>query len=401
MSEFAEYVLIGGGVASVCAIMGIRELDAEGKIIVIRDEECVPYDRPPLSKGFLKNPEVTLDDISSKFDSFYPENGVELKLGVGASTINTGTKTVELTNGDSIGYGKLLVATGASAVVPNALGINLPGVFSLRTMADAERIRDYWPKVEQVIIVGSGYLALEVASAAKAIGKDVTLISQDAWPWQSFASKACGDYLARYLKTQGVEVILDTAVSAIETGPKVNGRKADMVILATGGKPIAALGLAAGLEGTTETGLKVNRHFETSIKDVFACGDVACFEDPILGVNWNAQHHLHAKWTGAAAGKNMAGANEPYDKVAYFWTDFFDQHMILRGSPVGLAQSKTIGDTASGDFVELWAGSDGVLRMGLAMNHEEPKLDGISDRLEELIRAKTVIETISESDFAI
>ncbi|MEQ1932856.1 MAG: FAD/NAD(P)-binding oxidoreductase, partial [Fimbriimonadaceae bacterium] len=169
---------------------------------------------------------------------------------------------------------------------------------------------------------------------------------------------------------------------------------------ATGGQPIAELGLAAGLKGDTSCGLIVNRMFETSAPDVYACGDVSSFEDPTFGFNWNAQHHLHAKWSGTAAGKNMAGANEPYEKITYFWSDFFDQHMILRGSPVGLTQSKTLGETVSGNFIELWSGGDGTLRMGLAMNHEEPKLDPISDKLEELIRDRAQIETITESAFA-
>ncbi|MEQ1821951.1 MAG: FAD/NAD(P)-binding oxidoreductase [Fimbriimonadaceae bacterium] len=399
MSEFAEYVLIGGGVASVCAIMGIREKDEAGKIILIRDEESVPYDRPPLSKGFLKNPEVTLDDISSKFDNFYPDNGVDLKLGVRADSINTDLKTVALSDGSAVQYGKLLIATGARATIPDASGTDLERVVLLRTMDDADRIRGMWPRVNHLTIVGTGYLGLELASAATAIGKKVTLLSQDEWPWQAFASRECGAYLKDYLVSKGVELILGEPLKSLELGPKVNGGVTDLVILATGGQPVAELGLSAGLAGDPASGIVVNRLLETSAKDVFACGDCASFEDPFLGTNWNAQHHLHAKWTGTAAGKNMAGANEPYEKVAYFWTDFFDQHMILRGSPVGLTQSKLIGNPSSGNFIELWAGTDGVIRMGLALNHDEPKLDPISDKLDEMIRARRPINEISESDF--
>jgi NADPH-dependent 2,4-dienoyl-CoA reductase/sulfur reductase-like enzyme len=266
-------------------------------------------------------------------------------------------------------------------------------------MADAERIRQAWPKVNNLTIVGTGYLGLEVASAAVAIGKKVTVLSQDEWPWQAFASRECGKYLTDYLIGKGIELRLGEPLSSLEPGPKVNGRVADMVILATGGQPVADLGLKAGLDGDRTSGILVNRLLQSSAQDVFACGDCASFEDPVLGINWNAQHHLHAKWTGTAAGRNMAGANEPYDKVAYFWTDIFDQHMILRGSPIGITESKILGDPSTGNFIELGAGEDGTLRMGLALNHDEPKLDPISDKLEEMIRARRPISDISESDF--
>lgn len=403
MVSHADYVLIGGGVSSVTAAMAIRDRDAEGSIVIVRDEECVPYDRPPLSKGFLKNPEVTLDDISSKFDNFYPDNRIDLVTGRAATGLDLAAKKVLLSDGAELGYGKLLLATGASAFRPDVSGVDLPGVHVLRTMDDSAGIRAKWDSVQRLVIVGSGYLGIEVASAASALGKDVAILSKDPWPWASFASKQLGEFLAGYLAGRGIECHFGQKLSSIEPGLIVCGTtqdvRGDLVILATGVVPNSGLALAAGLKGDPARGIDVDDHLRSSNPDVYACGDVAHLFDRGLQSAWRAEHHLHAKWTGSGAGANMAGADEPYDKIPYFWTDFFDQHMILRGYPGGSGASRTIGDMSSGAFIDLYSFDDGRLRMGIALNRDEPSLDPISDKLEAMIREGRSTESIKAEDF--
>jgi 3-phenylpropionate/trans-cinnamate dioxygenase ferredoxin reductase component len=393
-----RYVLLGGGVASVTAAMGIREHDKEGSIAIVRDEPTAPYDRPPLSKGFLRIPEMGLDDVSSKFDSFYPDNGIELITGRTALKLDRASKTLELDSGETVGYEKLLFATGERAAIPRVSGVDLPGVFPLRSIAHAEAIREALTTANSVLIVGAGYMALELAGTCLKMGKKVTIVAQDTHPWSLFASPTTGAFLIAYFVKLGITWHLGTTLTTIEPGLQattLSGETipADVILLATGGIPNGELAADAGL-AMSGASVVTDEFLQTSDPNVWAAGDVAHLHDLALGCSWCAEHHLHAKWTGQAAGANMAGANEPYDKVAYFWSDFHEHHMILRGLPGPNAVTRVIGDPASGNYVELYGDATGALRMGIALHADEPKLDPISDRLAELIRARVQVDSV-------
>jgi 3-phenylpropionate/trans-cinnamate dioxygenase ferredoxin reductase subunit len=157
----------------------------------------------------------------------------------------------------------------------------------------------------------------------------------------------------------------------------------DVIVLATGVVPNVSLAADAGLATDPKHGIVVDEFLVTADPDVYAAGDVAFRPGHPMGLS--GEHHLNAKWQGTAAGANMAGANEPYTKVPYFWTDFLDLHMILRGHPENAVPARLIGDRAAGEFIELYAGPDGTLAMGIAISHDEPSLDPISDRIAESI----------------
>lgn len=386
VSEQARYVLIGGGVASVTAAQAIREHDAEGRILMIRDEPHVPYDRPPLSKGYIRNLAVDIDDISSKYESFYEENKIDRWLGTRATAIDRAAKTVTTEDGRTVVYEKLLLATGCRAARPEFPGVEL--AHCLRTMDDAEGIRKALHPASSIVIIGSGYIAGEVASVALGLGKAVTILSRDASFWTSFASRETGDRIAQAFRDAGADVQLGVAFDRIEAGPAVHladGRSfaGDLVVLGTGILPNVDLAAAAGLETDPLHGIVVNDHLCTADPAIYACGDAAFRPGHPMGLS--GEHHLNAKWQGTTAGGNMAGGDEAYAKVPYFWTDFLDLHMILRGHPENAQPAKVIGDRASGEFIELYAGADGNLAMGIALSHDEPSLDPISDRLAEHI----------------
>lgn len=385
--DSAKYVLIGGGVASVCAAQAIRERDPDGRILIVRDETHVPYDRPPLSKGMLRNADMGIDDCSSKYESFYEENRIDRKLGLSANSIDRGAKTVSLSDGTSVGYEKLLIATGARASRPNIPGVDTDGVHVLRTIEDSERLRDALAKASTCLIVGSGFIAFEVASICLQKGIETRIVSQDRWPWESFASEHTGHFVAESFRNAGATVSMNTEIEAIEPGPTVmavDGRrfKANAVVLGTGVTLNTGLAAAAGLP-VDDHGIVADQFLRTADPDIFVAGDVVSFPDRPLGMS--GEHHLNAKWQGAAAGANMAGANEPYRKVPYFWTDFLDLHMILRGHPERCHAIKVLGDRESGEFTEIYENFDGELMMGIAFSHDEPSLDAISDRLESSI----------------
>lgn len=388
MAETAKYVLVGGGVASVCAVQGIREHDPDGRILMIRDEAHVPYDRPPLSKGILRGTMDGIDDCSSKYESFYEDNKVDRLLGTSATGLDRESKTLSLDNGEIVHYEKLLLATGARAARPNIPGTDTPGVHVLRTLDDAEALRDALNRAKTCLIVGTGFIAFEVASICLEKGIETRIISQDRWPWEKFASEGTGHFVAEAFRNAGATVSMNTEIESIEPGPVVNavdGRQLrfDVVVLGTGIKLNTELAGAGGLPFDPEHGIVVNEFLQTADPDIYAAGDVAYFPDRPLGLS--GEHHLNAKWQGAQAGANMAGASQPYSKVPYFWTDFLDLHMILRGHPERCHAIKVIGDRNAGEFTEIYENFDGELQMGIAFSKDEPSLDKISDKIEAAI----------------
>lgn len=397
-----KYVIIGGGVSSTTAIMGIREHDAEGSIALVRDEPTVPYDRPPLSKGFLRLPEMSLDDVSSKFDNFYPDNGVELMTGTSAEKINLEAKTIKLSDGNEVEYEKLLLSTGARANRMTFSGADHANAFNLRTIADAEGIREKLLAANSVVLLGAGYIAVEVAGTALKAEKAVTVVAPDPYPWSGFATADVGNFVKSYLEEQGVNWYLGNTIDSYdgETCRLSDGTILDapLLVFGTGVYPNIELAELSGIKAGSE-GIHADQKLQTSDPDVYTCGDVAYLYDPRLKHQWRTEHHLHAKWTGQVAGANMAGAGIDYDRVPYFWSDFHNWSMILRGYPGAYDATYMIGDPKSGNFVELYLDSNNVVRMGIALNQEEPKLDPISDLLEEIIKNETNIEAVDETAF--
>ncbi|HZP83151.1 MAG TPA: FAD/NAD(P)-binding oxidoreductase [Chthonomonadaceae bacterium] len=399
MESRYEYVLVGGGLACVWAAQSIREQDKEGKVVIIGEEPHPPYDRPPLSKNFLTNDDMAIDDPYSKFDDFYPKNQIELHTATKVTQIDRHAQTVTLADGTTFGYGKLLLATGARARPLNVPGAERTGVFLLRHIEDAVKIREALRQSRRAVIIGAGYIGMEVAASARTRGLDVTIVEPESYPWSRFASEKLGRFMQRYYEQQGVQFVFGDSAAAFEgqgeNGPvqtvrTKNGQQlpADLVVIGIGVDLNTELAQEAGLEVDAKNGVRVNEFLQTSDPHIWAAGDIAYFKDIALGKEWHAEHFLNAKWQGQAVGKIMAGENAPYDQVPYFFSDEFDIHMALRGDPQGGRNTVIVGDMDGAEFTELYYDDTGRLTMGIAISHEESKLDPISDTLERLIRAK-------------
>jgi NADPH-dependent 2,4-dienoyl-CoA reductase/sulfur reductase-like enzyme len=398
METAYEYVLVGGGVASLFAAQNIRERDAQGSILILKAEQRPPYERPPLSKDLLLDPSKPAESAYLQPDDFYPKNRIELRKSTRATALDTAAKRVTLEGGDTIRYGKLLLATGSEARpldVPGAA--DRTNLYTLRRLDDSLAIREAIGRGGRVVIVGAGYIGMEVGADACVRGLDVTIVAPDTYPWSRFASERFGKFLQRYYEGQGVRFLLGDQVASIEgTGSATevvtkNGRRlaADFVIAGVGAKLNLELAKAAGLKVDERNGVRVNEFLETSAPSVYAAGDIAFFNDIALQKEWHAEHHMNAIWQGEAVGKIMAGERQPFDQVAYFFSDEFDLHMVLRGDPDGGKSFATIGEMDSAEFTELYAAEDGRLTMGIAVSRDFEKLDpGISDTLERLIRAR-------------
>ncbi|MCO5296964.1 MAG: NAD(P)/FAD-dependent oxidoreductase [Fimbriimonadaceae bacterium] len=405
-SHTTKYLLIGGGVASVSAAQTIRDHDKEGSILLVCGENHPPYDRPPVSKSALAKDTFADDDAYSKFDNFYPDNHIDLLVGVRATRLDPAARTATLENGDTVTYEKALLATGAKPHGSDLPGAELPGVFYLRTLDDARNLREVFPRHPDVVVVGAGYLGIEVAAACIGRGLKTTIVSAGGHPWHLFASETTGSFIKTRFEREGARFVLGHHVIGVAGTSRAEAvvtdagtTSAQCVVICTGAELNTELASAAGLKVATDGGIVVDSKLQTSDPHVWAAGDVAHFDDVVLGKQWHAEHHLHARWQGRAAGANMAGADTPYDQVPYFFSDFLDLHMILRGDSELVGESTFYGSVKDGEFVELYFEGDGTIRKGIAISHDEPKLDPISETLERLIRERKDVREVRAKEF--
>lgn len=402
--ESTKYLLIGGGIASVAAAQAIRERDAEGRLILISADEHMPYDRPPLSKDFLHNEGMTPDDASSKFDNFYPDKNIDLRRSTRVASVDSTNYRAHLEDGSVIGFEKLLLATGSRARRTDQYPEKLSELVTLRSMEDALKLRGIVKGARSAVTVGAGFLGMEVTAQCASRGIDMTVIAPDAHPWGKFASSDLGRFLRGYYEGKGVSVLMPEHVAAFHGHVDVVTDHrfqvhADFALIAIGAELNLDLAKSAGIEFLAGQGAKTNEHLRSSHPDIFIAGDIAMFPDVAMDRRWHLEHHLNARWQGEVAGANMAGDTLQYDKVPYFFSDFFDLHMILRGDiEVGAENTRVIGDMASAEFVELYGNPAGTLRMGIGFSRDEKKLDPLSDSLEALIREKRKIHEIRPED---
>lgn len=409
MEESTRYLLIGGGPTSVWAAQNIRERDSEGGIIIICGEKHPPYDKPPLSKQYLLKDDYQAEDAYTKFDNFYPDNRIQLHVGLRAVKIDRNARIVTLEDGHPIRYEKLLLATGASPRKLDIPGGNLSGVFYLRTLDDSEAIRTAMQHSRRAAIIGAGYIGMEVAAACIERGLETTVIETTGYPWSRFASPTMGDFLRSYFEGRGVKFLFgeepqsflgEGAISAVRT---VSGKEipADFAVVGIGAVLNSELAQDAGLAMGDRGGVVVNEFLQTSDPNIWAAGDIALFNDIVSERQWHIEHHQNAKWQGRAVGAIMAGEQKPYNQVPYFFSDVLDIHMALRGAPSEEWRTTVLGDLNGGEFVELYFDNSDTLRMGIGISHDEPKLDPISDKLEELIRAKAKTTGLAAADFGL
>jgi 3-phenylpropionate/trans-cinnamate dioxygenase ferredoxin reductase subunit len=402
-----DYLLIGGGRTSANAAQSIREIDAHGSIAIVAKENRKPYDRPPLSKNFLQGKPADPEDVESKPDDFFEKFKVALMKGVEAVSIDREQKTVSLSDGRVIGYGKLLLATGSTPNHLRITGSDLKNIFYLRTVDDSVRIRDAAQEEKSFAFIGSGYIGMEVASWLHGVGVRATVIGQEEHPWAKFLSPKSGEFLQKYFSDRGVQFRMNSKVASFIGDGSVRAVQlddgseipCDAVVAGIGVRLNTELAKAAGLDLDEKGAIKTDSTLRTADPNIWAAGDIAAFLDKTAEKRWHAEHYMNATWQGEQVGKNMAGEVSDYDKVAYFFSDMFDLAFVLRGDPQGGKSAKFLGDVDAGEFIELYADNGGTLVMGLAFTHDTKKQDLISDKLEEAILARRAVSDLDENYF--
>lgn len=407
-----KYVLVGGGPASSAAAEGIRALDPEGSILLIGQEVNRPYHRPPLSKQYLRG-QMQRAQMFTVNDDWFTKNRVELRTGRRVAQLDPSRHSISLDSGDVIVYDKLLLATGATPRHLKIPGEELPNVFYLRTLEDADRLHHGIEKAQRegrthekgrgrAAIVGSGLLAAELSATFAQMGLHVDLVCTAAQLYPKFAGETAAKAVAAHMEQRGVKLHLNASPLRLEGDGRVQRvvlpektLEVDLVVPAAGITPHKEL-----LRGTSlkaEKSILVDEFCRTSDPDVYAAGDCAAIFDPRIGKYRPLEHLSAAVDTGALAGRNMAGATLPYAGVNHFWSDVFDVRMEVWGEGRHIARRIVRGGTQidSPDFIEFGLSADDRLSLAIAINHPA----GDHDTLRELVRRRTLLVAGDEERF--
>ena len=318
-----------------------------------------PYHLPPLSKELIRG-EVAVETLPyESLDGQFP-NTVEVRLRTAAHALDTATHTARLEDGTTIGFGKALLATGSSPVRLDLPGGSLPGVHYLRTAADALRIAREADAVLTAVVVGAGFIGVELASSLASRGLSVTLVEATDRIWPRLADPVLAGVVQARCERGGIVFRMGERVTAITGEQAVAGVvtasgeeiACGMVCIGVGARPEVELAIGAGLE--CDDGVVVDEHMRTSAPDIFAIGDVARYPDPYLGRSHRAEHWGHAEYTGQIAAMNMLGEPTPYDFLNYVWSDVFDLHIESAGHVGGHDLVVARGDVEGGQFAHLY-----------------------------------------------
>jgi len=401
-----KYLLIGG-MSPAYASVSIREEDQTGAISIVGQQPAKPYDHPPLSKDFLQNPNMKEDDPECKMPNYYPDNNILLFESTEIDHIDPIAHIATAKSGELFQYEKVLIATGSSPIKPPIPGLDLPGVFMLRTIFDAVKIRNEIQDGKKALCIGTGFIGLEVAASLKQRGMEV-VVAGDSLPYGKFENITFSEWMIGQMEKNGVPIHCAERLTKItqtqnglqaefESGLKL---EANMIVAGLGAKPNLDLPKSLGLEMALG-GVKVSSKLETSVIDVYACGDIATFPDPSTGELCRVEHHMNAKWQSQTVGKVMSGHSGEYKKIAYFWSDVFDVHLGYRGNSDGASPAKNFGSMDDGRFVDLWARPNGEIASGLIIWDDYEKIDPISDKLEVLLENKKDIADVEPSDLGL
>jgi 3-phenylpropionate/trans-cinnamate dioxygenase ferredoxin reductase subunit len=398
-------VIVGASLAGATAAASLREDGFDGEIHLIGAEAHLPYNRPPLSKGYLRRQEHFEDQLL-KPAAYYAEQRIDLRLGTPATAIDATQKFVDLEGGERVRYDRLLVATGGRNRTPSVPGATLEGVFQLRTVEDCDRIRAVARPGRRAVVVGLGFVGSEVTASLRQLGVEATAIDHARAPLARVVGEEVGQVLATIHREKGVELVLEDSVAAFEGSGHVErvrtnkGRllECDLVVAGIGIVPNAELLAAAG--GQVENGVLVDERCRTSLSDVFAAGDVTNHRHPIFG-RVRVEHWNNGYQQGRAAARSLLGGEHVYDPVHSFWSDQYEHSIQYVGFAAGWDRVVVRGRLESRAFLGFYL-TDGIVRAVVGFNRggdpEDPKADGELKAAVNLVRHRVAVDSAKLAD---
>jgi 3-phenylpropionate/trans-cinnamate dioxygenase ferredoxin reductase subunit len=400
MTSDSTYLIAGASLAGAKAAEALREHGFTGPVIMVGDETEPPYERPPLSKDYLLG-KAERDAAYVHPPQWYPEHGVELRLGVAVTGIDPAAHQARLSDGGTLPYGKLLLATGSSPRRLSIQGAGQHGVLYLRTMADSDAIKAAIATASRVVVIGAGWIGLEVAAAARLAGTEVTVLEAAELPLLRVLGPEVARVFADLHRRQGVDLRLAAQVSEITGGGHVTGVRladgshiaADAVIVGVGVTPNTQLAEAAGLE--VANGVRVDAQLRSSHPDIYAAGDVASAFHPLLRAHVRIEHWANALHQPQTAARAMLGQDVSHDLVPYFFTDQYDLGMEYAGyvGADGYREVVFRGDPGGGEFIAFWLGDDGRVLAGMNVNVWD-----VNEAIQALVRSQRPVSAQALAD---
>ncbi|WP_405876855.1 MULTISPECIES: NAD(P)/FAD-dependent oxidoreductase [unclassified Streptomyces] len=400
MTDNSAYVIVGASLAGAKAAQALREEGFDGTLILIGKESERPYERPPLSKGYLMGKDAR-EQIYVHPPQWYAEHDIDLRLGTAVTALDPALHEVTLADGSRLGYAELLLATGSSPRRLPVPGADLDGVLYLRTVEDSDRIKDAFSSASRVAVVGAGWIGLETAAATRAAGVEVTVLERAELPLLGVFGREVAQVFADLHRDHGVDLRFGVQVAELTgSAGTVDGVRlsdgtridADAVIVGIGIVPNTGLAQAAGLQ--VDNGILTDERLGTSAPGVYAAGDVANAFHPLLDRRIRVEHWANALHQPQTAAKAMLGREAAYDRVPYFFSDQYDLGMEYAGyaEPGGYDQVVFRGDVGAREFIAFWLARGRVLA-GMNVN-----IWDVTEPIQALVRSGQQVDTRKLAD---
>lgn len=366
------FVIVGASLAGATAAITLRDEGFDGRIVLVGAEPDLPYERPPLSKSYLRG-ETSFEKALVRPAAEYDEHRIEVRVGTRVRRVDPDARHVELEDGERIPYDAVLVATGGRNRRLAVPGVDLHGVYALRTRADADRLRAEIAPRRLAVVVGMGFIGSEVAASLRASGVEVTAVEPARAPLVRVLGDEVGAAIARLHQDHGVRTIFGDTVVRFEGDGRVSrvvtkneqAIDCDIAVVGVGIEP--ATDVVAGTRVAVDNGIVVDEFCRTNVDGVFAAGDVASHFHPVFGRRMRVEHWQNALKQGAAAARSMLGKGQPYDEVHWFWSDQYDVNIQYAGHHTSWEQFVVRGSLDARDCIGFYM-NGGRIDAAVALN---------------------------------
>ncbi len=394
-SKSKTFAIVGGGLAGAKAAEALRDKDFAGEVVLFAAEDHLPYERPPLSKEYLAG-KKKLDEFTAASPAWYRDHRIDLRLGTSVSTLDARAHLVGLPDGSTLGYDRLLLATGSASRRLPIPGADADAVHYLRTVDDSDALSAAVTSGSSLAVVGGGWIGLEVAADARRRGANVTVVEAAELPLLGVLGREVAEVFAGLHRENGVDLRLAAAVEEITTADgTATGLRlgdgstidADAVLVAVGAAPNTELARAAGLSMAPDGGVAVDSALQTSDPDIFAVGDIASAQHPLFGTPIRTEHWANALKQPAVAVAGMLGTPTEYAELPYFFTDQYDLGMEYVGYAPDYARVVFRGDVDGREFVAFWLDENNRVLAGMNANVWD-----VLDDVKSLVRSRSPVD---------